>query len=167
MTIGNASTTAVPTQAYQSNAVMSAPLNPVSAISPMPQPASAPQSSSTPFMHIFEPLEWSSSSNRVTSLLKPSSFFVPPSSIAQTMPPLSISLPTAPPLSPPVPLPRPYGAPLLQPFPPPNPPPSFTPFSAPIQNYGPVIGRENVRDALLVLVQVRFPLCLVLKLFAY
>jgi mRNA-decapping enzyme 1B len=53
------------------------------------------------------------------------------------------SLPTAPPNPP-------YGMPLLQPFPPPNPLPLLTPSSS----YSQVITREQVRAALLRIVQV-------------
>lgn len=69
------------------------------------------------------------------------------------MPPISSSVPTAPALNPPLSLQRPYGAPMLQPFPPPTPPPSLTPSSAPPIDR-PLITREKVRDALLMLVQV-------------
>ena len=69
------------------------------------------------------------------------------------IPPVSSSTPSAPPLHPAVNVQRPYGAPLLQPFPPPNPPPSLAPAPSPSPSYGPVISREKVRDALLVLVQ--------------
>lgn len=64
-------------------------------------------------------------------------------------------VPTAGALHPPVNLQRPYGTPMLQPFPPPTPPPSLTPNNAPpTPNDGPLISREKVRDALLMLVQV-------------
>ncbi|EEF31862.1 mRNA-decapping enzyme-like protein [Ricinus communis] len=91
-----------------------------------------------------------SSSNRVTNLVKPSSFFTPPSSSAPVAPPISSAVPTAPSLHPPLNLQRPYGTPMLQPFPPPTPPPSLTPSSATTM---PVINRDKVRDALLTLVQ--------------
>ena len=71
------------------------------------------------------------------------------------IPPVSSSTPSAPPLHPAVNVQRPYGAPLLQPFPPPNPPLSLAPAASPSSspNYGSVISREKVRDALMVLVQ--------------
>ncbi|KAH9699658.1 mRNA-decapping enzyme-like protein [Citrus sinensis] len=88
------------------------------------------------------------------NLVKPSLFFVPPpSSSAGMMQPVSSSTPTALPLNTPLSLQRPYGAPVLQPFPPPIPPPSLTP--ALTWNSGPFISKEKVREALLVLVQVR------------
>ncbi|KAJ6869917.1 hypothetical protein NC652_035734 [Populus alba x Populus x berolinensis] len=71
-----------------------------------------------------------SSGSHVTNLVKPSSFFAPPSSSSALMaPPLSSPLPGAPSLQPPLNLQRPYGTPMLQPFPPPAPPPSLTPSS--------------------------------------
>lgn len=60
-------------------------------------------------------------------------------------------------LHPPLNLQRPYGAPMLQPFPPPTPPPSLTPTSSPLPpSYGPVITKDKVREALLLVAQV-FP----------
>jgi len=107
----------------------------------------------TPLPTLSAPLipnESSVSSNHTTNLVKPSLFAPPPSSSA--LPPIASSMPTAPPLQPPVAMQRPYGAPLLQPFPPPAPSPSLTP--TPASNYGPVITRDKVQDALLRLVQV-------------
>ncbi|XVE59606.1 hypothetical protein DITRI_Ditri05aG0059400 [Diplodiscus trichospermus] len=148
MTVGSASNAAVSGQPYQSPAGMPAPSNQSFVASPT-QPA-LQQSSSTPLMPLLDTPE--SSSNH-TNLVKPSAFFVPPSSSAQILPPVSASLPTAPLLNPPLSLQRPYGAPLLQPFPPPTPSPSLTPAPVPTQNYGLTISREKVRDALLALVQ--------------
>ncbi|KAJ8899601.1 hypothetical protein K2173_018575 [Erythroxylum novogranatense] len=90
-----------------------------------------------------------SSGSRVTNLVKPSTFFTPPSSSPLLVPPASSVPPTAPALHPPLNLQRPYGTPMLQPFPPPNPPPSLTPAFA----SQPLITRENLRDALLMLVK--------------
>lgn len=159
MTIGNVSNAAMTGQPYQSSATVPPPSRPVSVASPtVPtlQIPSPPLSSSTPLMPLLDTPESNSNSNtsQITNLVKPSSFFVPPPSSAMMMPPVSSSMPTAPPLNPGVNLQRPYGAPLLQPFPPPAPPPSLTPVSVPTPNYGPVINRDKVRDALLVLVQV-------------
>lgn len=99
----------------------------------------------------------SSSSNRATNLVKPSSFFAPPSSSSLIMPTISSSMPPVGALHAPSNVQRPYGAPMLQPFPPPTPPPSLTPSSAPpLPNEGPLISRDKVRDALLLLVQVCF-----------
>ena len=153
MTIGSASNAAVSGQPYQSSAVMPAPSNPTIVASPA-VPAlqlPSPLSSSTPLTPLLDTPE--SSSNH-TNLVKPSAFFVPPSSSTQILPPVSASLPTAPLLNPPLGLQRLYGAPLLQPFPPPTPSPSLTPAPVPIQNYGLAISREKVRDALLDLIKV-------------
>ncbi|XVF76155.1 hypothetical protein PTKIN_Ptkin13bG0243400 [Pterospermum kingtungense] len=94
-----------------------------------------------------------SSSNQATNLVKPS-FFAPPTSSTSSlmMPPISSSTPTAS-LHPPLNLQRPYGTPLLQPFPPPTPPASLTPGMPPTLHHGPLISRDKVRDALLMLVQ--------------
>ncbi|KAF8396381.1 hypothetical protein HHK36_017998 [Tetracentron sinense] len=156
MNIGNASNSAVPRQPYQSPAAI--PISSrASSVAPSPMPTlqmpSPPLSTSSTLPPLLDTPEPSSSSNRVTNLVKPSSFFAPPpTSSTLMMPPISSSFPTAPPLHPPVNLQRPYGTPMLQPFPPPTPPPSLTPTTTP--NYGPVINRDKVRDALLMLVQV-------------
>ncbi|XP_017977713.1 PREDICTED: mRNA-decapping enzyme-like protein [Theobroma cacao] len=118
-------------------------------------PASAPSVSS---LTLSAPpsLDSLSSSNRVTNLVKPSAFFAPPpssSSSSLIMPPLSSSMPTASALHPPLNLQRPYGTPMLQPFPPPTPPASLTPGVPPTLHDGPLISRDKVRDALLMLVQ--------------
>ncbi|XP_050381769.1 mRNA-decapping enzyme-like protein isoform X2 [Argentina anserina] len=73
-------------------------------------------------------------------------------SSTQTLLP-AVPVPTASALHPPVNLQRPYGTPMLQPFPPPTPPPSLTPNAPPAPNDGPLISREIVREALLMLVQ--------------
>lgn len=143
--------------AYPSSAASPLSSHSPSVVSP---PAPTPQipslsllssSNPTPLQDTLDPI---SNSNRGTNLLKPSSFFAPPSSSsALIMPPISSSVPTAPSLHPPLNLQRPYGTPMLQPFPPPTPPSSLTPSSAsPID--GLLISRDRVRDALLVLVQV-------------
>ncbi|KAG7961464.1 hypothetical protein I3843_09G017100 [Carya illinoinensis] len=125
----------------------------VSSPTPTPQVSSLSllaSSNPTPLHETFDPI---SNSNQVANLLKPSSFFSPPSSSsALMMQPISSSVPTAPALHPPLNLQRPYGTPMLQPFPPPTPPPSLTPSSAP-QNDAPFISRDRVRDALVMLVQ--------------
>ncbi|KAG6693767.1 hypothetical protein I3842_09G017200 [Carya illinoinensis] len=125
----------------------------VSSPTPTPQVLSLSllaSSTPTPLHETFDPI---SNSNQVANLLKPSSFFSPPSSSsALMMQPISSSVPTAPALHPPLNLQRPYGTPMLQPFPPPTPPPSLTPSSAP-QNDAPFISRDRVRDALVMLVQ--------------
>ncbi|OMO59916.1 Dcp1-like decapping [Corchorus olitorius] len=151
MSIGKASNTGAPVQLYQPSAGVPVPSNPALIASPT-VPAlqlSPPLSSSTPLMSLLDAPD--SSSNH-TNLVKPSTFFVPPSS-AQMLPPVSTSLPTASPLRVPLGSQRPYGAPLLQPFPPPTPSPSLTPAPLPIQNYGSTISREKVREALLALVE--------------
>lgn len=155
MAIGNTSNAPITGQPYQSSATISSSSVPTHAVTPVVPSLQIPAlSTSTPLIPQHDAPESLSSSSRVTKLVKPSSFFVPPpSSAAMVIPPVSSSTPTAPPLQPAVSVQRPYGAPLLQPFPPPTPPPSLTPTS-PLPNYVPVISREKVRDALLVLVQV-------------
>ncbi|KAM3692939.1 hypothetical protein ACJW31_08G126600 [Castanea mollissima] len=153
MTIGNSSNAAISGQAYQFPPMVPPPSRPVSVAAPtMPtlQIPSPPLSSSIPLMPHLDTPESNSNSNLTTNLVKPSSFSVPPSSSAIMIPLVSSSMPSAPPLHN---LQRPYGAPLLQPFPPPTPPPSLAPPPIPTPNYGPVINRDKVRDALLVLVQ--------------
>lgn len=148
-------------QAYHTSAPV-----PSSSFAPsvVPSPAQTPQApalplstSSTPIpLHGTSDPNNSNSSVRVatTNLVKPSSFFAPPSSASLMIPPISSSLPTVTGLQAPPSLQRPYGTPLLQPFPPPTPPPSLTPNSSPTPvNNGPLITRDKVRDALLLLVQ--------------
>ncbi|XVF07612.1 hypothetical protein REPUB_Repub06bG0154100 [Reevesia pubescens] len=117
-------------------------------------PAPAPLVSSLP-LSAPPSLDSVSSSNRVTNLVKPSAFFAPPSSSSSSlmMPPLSSSTPTASAIHPPLNLQRPYGTPMLQPFPPPTPPASLAPGASPTLHDGPLISRDKVRDALLMLVQ--------------
>ncbi|GMY25302.1 mRNA-decapping enzyme-like protein [Fagus crenata] len=143
-----------PSQPYHSSAPLplsSHSSNVVSSPAPTPQVPSLSLSASsnpTPLQDTLEPI---GNSNLVTNLLKPSSFFAPPSSSsALIMPPISSSVPTAPVLHPPLNLQRPYGTPMLQPFPPPTPPLSLTPSST---NDGLLISRDKVRDTLLMLVQ--------------
>ncbi|XP_044506333.1 mRNA-decapping enzyme-like protein isoform X3 [Mangifera indica] len=150
--IGNASNATLAAQPYQSSTIIPPPSNPATVASPVVPTLQIPSpslSASVPLIPLLDP-ESSSSSNRTANLVKPSSFFVPPTP-ARMIPPVSSSIPTAP-LNPPSSLQRPYGAPLLQPFPPPTPPPpSLTPILTP--NYGAVISKDKVRDALLALVQ--------------
>ncbi|MBA0746821.1 hypothetical protein Gogos_009304, partial [Gossypium gossypioides] len=112
---------------------------------------------SVPSLPLFAPplLNLVSSSNRLTNLVKPSSFLVPYSlsSSPLMMPPISTSTPTASALHPPLNLQRPYGTPMLQPFPPPTPPTSLTHVGPPTLHYGLIISRDKVRDALLMLAQ--------------
>ncbi|KAJ4724932.1 mRNA-decapping enzyme-like protein [Melia azedarach] len=151
MTMGNALNAAITVQPYQSTTTISPPSHPASVASPVVPTLQIPSPPLAASTSLMPPLDTSESINRTTNLVKPSSFFVPPSTAARMMPPVSSSTPTAPPLNPPLSLQRPYGAPLLQPFPPPTPPPSLTPSLT--SNYGPVISKEKVRDAFLVLVQ--------------
>lgn len=131
------------------------PPNIVSAPALNPQP-SFPIAASSTLTSPYGPSDPNINANQVTNLVKPSSFFPPPSfSSAPMRPPMSSSMPM-PTLHPPLNLQSPYGTPMLQPFPPPNPPPSLTPGSAPALNDGPLISRDKVRDALLMLVQVSF-----------
>ncbi|XP_022767019.1 mRNA-decapping enzyme-like protein [Durio zibethinus] len=130
--------------------------NPLSSHAPpaVSTPAPAPPVSSLP-PSASPSLDSVSSSNRVTNLVKPSSFFTPPSSSSSSlmMPPLSSSTPTASAFHPALNLQRPYGTPMLQPFPPPSPPASLAPGAPPSLHDGPLISRDKVRDALLMLVQ--------------
>ncbi|KAI4322447.1 hypothetical protein L6164_022141 [Bauhinia variegata] len=156
MTIGNTTNAAITGQPYQLSATNPTPSLHTNAATPTVPTLQIPSlSASTPLMPHHDASESSSNSNRTTNLVKPSSFVVPPPSSSAMITPSvsSSSMPTAPLLHPAVSIQRPYGSPLLQPFPPPNPPPSLTPASVPAPNYGPVITREKVRDALLVLVQ--------------
>lgn len=141
-------------QPYHSSATVPLSSHTPTVVSPpsqTPQIPSLPLSSLPTSVAIHDTPDPISSSNRVTNLVKPSSFFTPPSSSSALMaPPLSSPLPTAPALHPPLNLQRPYGTPMLQPFPPPTPPPSLTPSSP---TTAPVINRDKVRDALLTLVQ--------------
>ncbi|KAK9127852.1 hypothetical protein Syun_016649 [Stephania yunnanensis] len=134
MNIGNVSNTPSLAQPQQSPKVISTSVVP-SPASSIPKPS--------PSLPILSNADSSSSSN-VANLVKPSSFFAPHPAL---MIPQVSSTPTAPPLHPTVNVQRPYGAPLLQPFPPPTPPASLTPTAA--LNYGPLISRDKVRDALL------------------
>ncbi|XP_022742666.1 mRNA-decapping enzyme-like protein [Durio zibethinus] len=130
---------------------------PVSSHAPLAVSAPAPTLSLSSLPLSSPPsLDSVSSSHRVTNLVKPSSFFSPPTSSSSSlmMPPISSSSPTASALHPPLNLQRPYGTPLLQPFPPPSPPPaSLTPVVPPTLHNAPLISRDKVRDALLMLVQ--------------
>lgn len=161
-------------QAYHTSAPV-----PSSSFAPsvVPSPAQTPQApalplstSSTPIpLHGTSDPNNSNSSVRVatTNLVKPSSFFAPPSSASLMIPPISSSLPTVTGLQAPPSLQRPYGTPLLQPFPPPTPPPSLTPNSSPTPvNNGPLITRDKVRDALLLLVQVSLSISCSLSSFS-
>ncbi|BBH07601.1 decapping 1 [Prunus dulcis] len=145
-------------QAYHSAGTVPASSYAPSAVSPpAPTPQPPPLSLSVPStptpQHV--PSDLTTSNNRVTNLIKPSSFFpLPASSSSLIIPPVASAVPTAAALHPPLNLQRPYGTPMLQPFPPPTPPPSLTPNSAPLApNDGPLINREKVREALLMLVQ--------------
>lgn len=155
MTIGSASNATIGGQPYQSS-TMVPPSGPQGGVSPTGATIQAPPpslSTSTPLMPVLDNPEMNSDIKLSTNLVKPSTFFSPPSSSPLMMPPVTSTLPTAPPLNHPGNLQRPYGAPLLQPFPPPNPPPSLTPTAAPTPNFA-FITREKIREALLVLIQV-------------
>ncbi|GMI74308.1 decapping 1 [Hibiscus trionum] len=152
MSIGSASNTANYGQPYRCSAAMPTPSNPAIVTSPTVPTLQLPYPlpSSSPLMPLLDTPE--SGSNH-TNLVKPSAFFLHPSSSPKIVPPFSTSSPTAPLLNPPLSLPRLHGSPLLQPFPPPAPSPSLTPAPAPTQNYGSSISREKVREALLALIQ--------------
>lgn len=154
MNIGSASNATIGGQAYRSSTVMK-PSLPQGVVPPTIATMQAPPpplSTSTPLMPLIDNNEVNNDIKPSTNLVKPSTFFSPPSSSPLMMPPISSSTPTAPPLNPTGGLQRPYGAPLLQPFPPPNPPLSLTPTTAPTPNFA-FITREKIREALLVLVQ--------------
>lgn len=153
MAIGNTSNAPLTGQPYQSAATISSS-GPIHAATPALPTLQIPTLSTSPFIPHHDTPESINISSRATNLVKPSFFIPPPSSASMMLPPVSSSVPTAPPLHHTGTVQRPYGTPMLQPFPPPTPPPSLTPVSSPLPNYAPVISREKVRDALLVLVQV-------------
>ncbi|CAL1367239.1 unnamed protein product [Linum trigynum] len=160
--IGNASNAVATGQPYQSPALVPIPAHPTSVVSSSSSPimqTPSPLPASSPLMPLLDasPEIAASNNQTATNLVNPSLFIRPPlsrSSSSRTIVPPAApsSVPTAP-LNAKASLQRPYGAPLLQPFPPPTPPPSLTPASVPGTNYGPVISKDKVRDALLVLVQ--------------
>ncbi|KAF3441621.1 hypothetical protein FNV43_RR15536 [Rhamnella rubrinervis] len=157
MNIGaTASNVANSRQAYNSSATIrpsSYGPSVVASPAPTPQVPVISLSASTAPISLHGTPDLNSSSNLVTNLVKPS-FFAPQSSSSLIMPTISSSMPTVAALPAPLNMQRPYGAPMLQPFPPPAPPPSLTPSSAPlIPIEGPLINRDKVRDALLMLVQ--------------
>ncbi|PSS01601.1 MRNA-decapping enzyme-like protein [Actinidia chinensis var. chinensis] len=122
---------------------------------PLKVPSVPFPASSTPPAPLHDIADQMDMSNRVTNLVKPSSFFPMTSSPMLMTPPLSSPLPTA--YHPPLNQQRPHGTPLLQPFPPPTPPPapppSLTPGPTTTPSLGQQINREKVRNALLMLVQ--------------
>lgn len=148
MSISNSTSGPVSGQSYQSSHTVPPLPMPINSVTPSVPILQMPSLSTPPLMALHNAPEAGSSNNLATNLVKPS-FFIPPPSSSLMAPSAPPSAPVAPPLQPAVSLQRPHGTPLLQPFPPPNPPSSLTP-----PNYGPVITREKVRDALLVLVQV-------------
>ncbi|PWA87062.1 Dcp1-like decapping [Artemisia annua] len=105
----------------------------------------------SPGMPLHDTPDPLNSSNRVTNLIKPLSFFTPSSSASPLMPQPSPSVPGAP-LQPPRNAQHNHGIPLLQPFPPPTPPSSLTPGPTSSPNNG-ALSRGQVRDALLMLAQ--------------
>ncbi|XP_030548615.2 mRNA-decapping enzyme-like protein [Rhodamnia argentea] len=131
------------------------PLVPSVASSPAPNPDMLNLSLSSSYYPIGrnDSSDLTSSSDRISRLIKPSSFLsAPSSSSALLMPPISPSNPTAASLRPPLNLQHPHGTPLFNPFPPPAPSASLTPSPTP-QADRPFINRERVRDALVMLVQ--------------
>ncbi|XP_021715691.1 mRNA-decapping enzyme-like protein [Chenopodium quinoa] len=120
---------------------------------PSAQIASNATLTSASLLSLLDTSEPNNNSSYLTNLVKPSSFSsLPPATYPLMVLPVSSSMPTAAPLHPPN-LQRPCGAPVHQPFPPPTPPRSLTPTSAVTSNYGPVVSREKVREALLLLFQ--------------
>ncbi|XP_054815306.1 mRNA-decapping enzyme-like protein isoform X2 [Prosopis cineraria] len=156
VTIGNTTNAPITAPPYQSSATIpstSLPVNEATPIAPSLQfPSHLSHLSSKSLRSRHDSPDSSNSSNQATNLVKPS-FFVPTLSSTTIIPPVSLSTPAVPPPHTVLSMQRPYGPPLLQPFPAPTPPPSLTPTSVPHTNYGPVITREKVRDALLVLIQ--------------
>ncbi|CAL9119255.1 unnamed protein product [Musa acuminata var. zebrina] len=151
--IGNATNAAIGAQPPIASTTVSATSHAVSpsAVPTVQSTLTIPASSTLiPPLDVLE--SNSGNSNRAANLVKPSFFSPVLSSSVSAMPPVSSSIPAAPPLHPPVTMQRPYGTLLLQPFPPPTPSASLTPTP----NYGPVITKDKVRDALLKLVQVSF-----------
>ncbi|KAL1298816.1 hypothetical protein AAHE18_18G059800 [Arachis hypogaea] len=133
MAIGNTANAPITGQLYQSSATISSSSVPSHAAAPTVPSLQAPSiSASTPLLPQHDAPESNNSNKRAANLVKPSSFFVPPPSSAMVVPPVSLSTPTAPPLHPAVSVQRPYAS---------------------LPNFGPVISREKVREALLVLVQ--------------
>ncbi|KAI3523177.1 hypothetical protein L1887_01234 [Cichorium endivia] len=145
------------------------PSNPVNSIPPYPTPIPLPSRdtpspipnnpplqnpSSVPTIPLHDNSDQVNTTNHVTNLIKPLSFFTPTSS-SSAPPPLmrqpSSSLPVTT-LQPPLNVQRNIGIPLLQPFPPPTPPPSLTPTSNSAPFHAPLT-REKVRDALVMLSQ--------------
>ncbi|CAA2959288.1 mRNA-decapping enzyme [Olea europaea subsp. europaea] len=156
MNIGSTPNAAISGQSFHSSATVGISSRPPSILSSTLATVQTPSliATSTPLMPILDTPEPSNISKHSTDLVKPSSFFGPPPSAPLIIPSVSSSVPITPPLNPPGSLQRPYGAPLLQPFPPPTPPPSLTPTSSvPTPNYGTVISREKVREALQMLIQ--------------
>lgn len=120
---------------------------------PTVQIPSASHSTSSISGFPLDSLETAKSGNQVINLVKPSTFFASTSSSSLLVPPIYSSVPPSAVVHHSLNVPRQYGTPVLQPFPPPNPPLSLTPISSSTPNR-PVISRDNVRDALLSLVQV-------------
>ncbi|KAI4348930.1 hypothetical protein L6164_009591 [Bauhinia variegata] len=138
-------------QPYHPATVISTVPSGESSYPPAGQIPSAPRSASSLPAFLHDSSDTVNSGNQVTNLLKPSTFLTSPTSSSPLIPPIS-SVPSTTALHHSPSLPRPYGTPLLQPFPPPNPPPSLTPVPASTPSKA-VISREEVRDALLSLVQ--------------
>ncbi|KAK9072700.1 hypothetical protein SSX86_009135 [Deinandra increscens subsp. villosa] len=109
--------------------------------------------SSATSMPSHDSIDRVNSSNHLTNLVKPLSFFTPSSTSVPLVrqPSTSVPLPVSA-LQPPLNVQRNVGIPLLQPFPPPTPPLSLTPSSTSGPYYGPIT-REKVRDALVMLSQ--------------
>ncbi|KAI3709280.1 hypothetical protein L2E82_39040 [Cichorium intybus] len=145
------------------------PSNPVNSIPPYPTPIPLPSRdtpspipnnpplqnpSSVPTIPLHDNSDQFNSTNHVTNLIKPFSFFTPTSS-SSAPPPLirqpSSTIPVTT-LQPPLNVQRNIRIPVLQPFPPPTPPPSLTPTSNSSPFHGPLT-REKVRDALVMLSQ--------------
>ncbi|KAL3536076.1 hypothetical protein ACH5RR_004537 [Cinchona calisaya] len=155
MNVGNSFSNGLQSGQLYHTTVPTAPLSHVSSVThsyaPPLQVQSFPATSpSVPKLTTNDGSDPINSSNRVANLVKPSSFLAPSSSSSLLIPSVSSNSPTA--LHPLLNLQRPHGTPMLQPFPPPTPTPSLTANPAFLTDYRPV-NRENVRDALVMLVQ--------------
>ncbi|KAI9074426.1 hypothetical protein K1719_043620 [Acacia pycnantha] len=153
MTIGNTANAPTTVQPYESSSTIPSTSIPVNEATPIAHSLQLPSHlSSTSLLCHHDTPNSIISGNQATNLVKPS-FFVPAPSSTMIVPPGSLSTSALPPLHTVLSMQHPHGSPAPQPLPSSTPPPSLTPTSGPHTNYGPVFTRENVRDALLVLVQ--------------
>ncbi|GAA0155977.1 hypothetical protein LIER_13581 [Lithospermum erythrorhizon] len=148
MSSGSSSTAAVPQKSSSYTALPSLTNVPApKAHRRVPSPIHLP----TPFMPLID-----NPSPHTSNLVKPSIFYNNPLSSQRVIPPLSPSMPIPPLPSPPLHSPgtlhRQHGSPMLQPFPSQT-PPSLAPIHSSMQNCGSTLSRDQIREALLILVQ--------------